>query len=223
MRPVPDELHEFDESSPLTEGALALIESTFDRPERQGIAQLRSEVEEKRLGLLYSYDFHLFGVADAEDHVLGTIVGAYLESVNCGFVTYLAVTPDARGDGIGEQLRARLVAAFRENARDAGYDDLDFVLGEVRSASPWLQKLIDGGAIPFAIDYHHPGMTPGAGQPAYTLYREPISGTREELSPQQVRRMLYSIYRRVYRVRYPLERPGFRVMIDELAERAGGL
>jgi GNAT superfamily N-acetyltransferase len=209
-----------DESSPIAEAALRLIEENFERPDRQGMAELRSEIAEKRLGLLSSYDFHMFVAVDATGEILGTAVGAYLEGVNCGFITYLTTGEPARGRGIGQQLRERLVTALRENARAAGYDDLDYVLGEIRSDSTWLQRLIQAGAIPFDITYYHPGMTPGSTQPAYTLYREPIGGSRGELPPAIVRRMIYSIYRRAYRVRYPLERPGFRAMVDELHARA---
>jgi GNAT superfamily N-acetyltransferase len=205
-----------DEASEDVADALALIEATFERPDRQGLAELRSEVAEKRMGLLSSYDFHMFVAKDEFGRIVGTTVGAYLEGVNCGFVTYLAVDPETRGRHIGRRLRARLVEAFRANAREAGYDDLDFVLGEVRSDSPWLERLRRDGAIPFALTYYHPGMAPGTTQPAYTLYREPVAGGVAELPRDRVRRMIYSIYRRAYRVRYPLDRPGFRAMMEEL-------
>lgn len=211
----------FDEASPVVEQALRLIEENFERPDRQGLAELRSEIAEKRLGLLSSYDFHMFVAKAADGRVVGTIVGAYLEGVNCGFITYLAVDESARRKGTAQKLRAALVAAFRVNARAAGYDDLDYVLGEVRSGSRWLKRLLRSGAIAFDLTYYHPGMAPGSGQPAYTLYREPIGGDTGELPPQTVRRIIYSIYRRAYRVRYPLERPGFRAMMDELATRPG--
>jgi ribosomal protein S18 acetylase RimI-like enzyme len=219
-------IEETEESSPRVEQALRLIEENFERPDRQGLAELRSEIAEKRLGLLSSYDFHMFVAAegggtveDADEVVIGTIVGAYLEGVNCGFITYLAVAEQARGRGTAQKLRTALVEAFRANARNAGYDDLDYVLGEVLSDSAWLQRLLDAGAEAFRIRYYHPGMAPGSAQPEYTLYREPIGGRRGPIEPALARRMIYSIYRRAYRVRYPLERPGFRAMIEELGAK----
>jgi GNAT superfamily N-acetyltransferase len=210
---------EVEESSPVVEQALRLIEQNFERPDRQGLAELRSEIAEKRLGLLSSYDFHMFVARNTDNEVIGTIVGAYLEGVNSGFVTYLAVDESARGAGIAQKLRAVLVEAFRDNARNAGYDDLDYVLGEVRSDSPWLKRRLRSGAEAFPITYYHPGMAPGSSQPEYTLYREPVGGPRGDIDPAVMRRIIYSIYRHAYRVRYPLERPGFRAMMDELSHR----
>jgi ribosomal protein S18 acetylase RimI-like enzyme len=230
-------IEETDERSPRVRAALALIESTFERPDRQSVAELRSELEEKRLGLLSAYDFHMLTAAEPAgsraapgtagrsderaENVLGTIVGAYLEGVNSGFITLLAVRPESRGRRVAQRLRATLFEAFRANARNAGHDDLDFVLGEVRSASPWLKRLLRTGAIAIDVTYYHPGMSPRADGPEFTLYAQPVGGTAADLDTDRVRRTIYAIYRRAYRVRYPLERPGFRSMLEELASRSG--
>jgi GNAT superfamily N-acetyltransferase len=202
------------------DGALDLIERIFARRERQNLDELRNEIEEKRRGVHAAYDFHVL-VGAHDEAVVGTAVGAYLASVNAGFILYIAVEPETRGRRLAQRLRARLVDAFRASARNAGNDDLDCVIGEVRSDSPWLKRLIRAGAIPFAITYYHPGMSPGDGQPAYTLYREPVAGDSEPLDADAVRHILYAIYRRAYRVRFPLQRPGFQAMLDALEPGTG--
>jgi GNAT superfamily N-acetyltransferase len=206
-----------DERAPEATAALELIRASFTGRDRQSMDELRSELEEKRRGLLSAYDYHLVVALDEGDAVAGAVAGAYLEGVNAGFVLYLAVAEPHRGRGLGRRLRTELVRLLRENAQEEGHPDLSWVLGEVRSDSPWLDRLLRGGALTFDFDYYHPGMSPGDGTPRYTLYREPVADRRARLPRPLVRRILYSIYRRAYRVRYPLERPGFRAMLAEVS------
>lgn len=209
-----------DERTPLAEAALELIARMFPPSERQSLVELRSEIAEKRLELLSAYDFHLLTLVGEDGRPAGTVAGVYLEGVNAGFVTYLAVRPELRGRQIARRIRSRLVRVFREDARRAEYEDLAWVIGEVRSESAWLRRLVrHRGAIPFDFTYYHPGMAPGASAVEYVLYRQPIGDRRLELPVQLVRRILYSIYRRAYRVKYPLERPPFQAMLAELEGR----
>ncbi|MBW3565247.1 MAG: hypothetical protein KY459_11020 [Acidobacteria bacterium] len=73
--------------------------------------------------------------------------------------------------------------------------------------------------IPFDLDYFHPGLVPGESQTRYILYREIFADERPTLSADETRRILYAIYRRGYRVRYPLEHPNFQVMLEQLESR----
>src|SRR5690606_13952474 len=126
-----------------------------------------------------------------------------------------------RGRGVGRLLRAELVARTRADAQRSGQADLNWVLGEVRAANPWLRQLVrKRGAIPFDLTYYHPGMAPGTDAPPYVLYRQPVADGREELPAELVRQIIYAIYRRAYRVRYPLQHPGFVAMLRELENRA---
>lgn len=210
-----------DEREPLAEAALALIGEVFRPPERQPLAELRSEVEEKRRGLLQPFDFHLLAAVAPEGGVVGVISGVYLAGVNAGFVTYLAVHAAARGRGVGRRARRALVEALRADARRAGQAELAWVLGEVRSDSAWIRRLVrTRGAIPFDLTYYHPGMRLDPAAPGYVLYREPIGDARRELPAAEVGRVLYAVWRRGYRVRYPLERETFRAMLAELEGRA---
>jgi GNAT superfamily N-acetyltransferase len=218
--PEPELVPILDEREPLAEQAFALIHSMFAPADRQPISELMSELAERRLGLLSNHNFHLIAARYHDDaEPAGAIIGVYLGGVNAGLVMYLAVRKRYRGHGLGRLLRPRLVQAFQHDARRAGHDDIAFVLGEVRARSPWLRRLVrTRGAIPFDFDYYHPGMAPGAGE-TYVLYRQPFADSRRELPVSLVRRVLYAIYRRAYRVRYPLQREGFVVMLRQLEGR----
>jgi GNAT superfamily N-acetyltransferase len=209
-----------DEEDPLASDSLLVIEEMFNRQDRQALSELRSEIAEKRLGLLAGYDFHLITVPTPEGEAAATVAGVYLQGVNAGFVTSLASRPRHQGRRLARRLRNALVECFREDARREEYHDLNWVLGEVRSASPWLRRLVrHRGAIPFDLEYFHPGMAPDGSGEAYTLYRQPVGDRRAELPVSEVKQILYAIWRRAYRVRYPLERPGFRRMLSQLEGR----
>ena len=204
-----------DERDAQAEHALQLIVDSFAPPHRQPIEQLRMEVAEKRLGLLNMTDFHLLAAAKRDGGILGVVSGVYLSGINAGLVTYLVVQRAGRGHGLGSELRAALVSHFRADAKRAGHEDLAYVVGEVESESPWLTRLLRDGALPFRFDYYHPGMEPGSDQ-RYTLYRQPVGDTRDPLPRSTIRQIIYAIYRRGYRVRYPLGRRGFRAMLEAL-------
>lgn len=209
-----------DERESLAEAALDLIADMFAAHERQPITELRSEIAERRLGMLSGYNFHLLtAVYEGEAIPAGTIAGLYLDGVNAGFITYLAVRKQYRGQRLARVLRPRLIEVFRADARREEYDDLAWVLGEVRADSPWLKRLIrTRGAIPFDLAYYHPGMSLGDSEP-YVLYRQPIGDHRRELPADLVRRTLFAIYQRGYRVRYPLNRDIFSNMLEQLEGR----
>ena len=209
-----------DERGALAQEALELIAASFKREDRHSLADLRSEIAEKRLELLTLYDFHLLVRLDEAARVAAAAIGVYLAAGNAGFISYLAVRPDARGYGVGREVRGALIEAFRDDARRAGRDELAWVVGEVRADSPWIARLVrERGAIPLDLTYYHPGMQPGASPEPYLLYCEPIGDRRRELPAAEVRRLIYAVWRRAYRVRYPLQREGFVAMMAELEGR----
>ncbi|CAN5734570.1 hypothetical protein BH23GEM9_BH23GEM9_20760 [soil metagenome] len=209
-----------DERDPVAAPALSLIHDMFEPVDRQPVSEMLSELAERRLGMFSTYNHHLFAALHDDDaEPAGCILGVYLGGVNAGFVMYLAVRRRYRGKRIARLLRPSLIDAFRADAVRVGHDDLAWVLGEVRASSPWLRRLVrTRGAIPFDLDYYHPGMEPG-GPERFILYRQPLGDTRLELPTALTRRVLYAIYRRAYRVRYPLQRAGFLAMIEELQQR----
>lgn len=210
-----------DEREPLADAALALITDMFAPADRQPLAELRSELAERRLGMTSGSYLHLLAaVEEGSTEPAGIIVGVYLDRVNAGFISYLAVRHNFRGQRIARVLRPRLIETFTEDARREGREDVAWILGEVRRESPWLRRLVrTRGAIPFDLRYYHPGMSLDGGE-EYVLYRQPVSDMRRELPVALVRRILYAIYRRAYRVRYPLQRDIFADMLRQLECRS---
>ena len=209
-----------DERSDLAAQALGLIESAFPPSERQPISQIAMEIEEKRRGLLTSYDFHLFAAISEDGEVMGVSSGVYLGGVNTGFVTYLAVRKRFRDRQLGRRMRVGLIEAFRRDARNLEWDDLAAVVGEVRLDSPWLSRLVrERGVLPLDLTYFHPGVRPGESPVRWILYRQPIGDGRDRLPAVEVRQLLYAVWRRAYRIRWPLEYPAFQHMLDELEGR----
>lgn len=209
-----------DERGELAREALALIGEAFPARDRQPLHQIGMEIAEKRLGLLTSYDFHLLAATTADGVVAAIAAGVYLGGVNAGFVTYLAVRPEQRSMHLGRRMRVALIECFRDDADRAAGEELRWVIGEVRLENPWLRRLVrDRGAIPFDLDYHHPGVVPGEAGERWVLYRQPVGDFRERLPREEVARLLYAVWRRAYRIRWPLESAAFRRMLDELADR----
>jgi ribosomal protein S18 acetylase RimI-like enzyme len=209
-----------DERTQLAREALDLIGESFPPHDRQPLDQIAMEIAERRMGLLTSYDFHLFAAIDVEERVLGVSAGVYLGGVNAGFVTYLAVRPEARERQLGRRLRVRLVDAFRADARRMEWEELAWVVGEVRRQSPWLRRLVrERAAIPFDLRYFHPGVDAQRTDEQWIIYRQPVGDHREELPVSEVVQLLYAIWRRAYRVRWPLQQAGFTAMLEQLEGR----
>jgi GNAT superfamily N-acetyltransferase len=209
-----------DERSSLAAAALELIRDSFSPRDRQPVEQIAMEIAEKRLGLLTSYDFHIFAAVDEDENVLAVSSGVYLGGVNTGFVTYLAVREEHRTKKLGRRTRTALVEAFQNDARSLDWSELAAVVGEVRLESPWLRRLVrDRSVLPLHFGYYHPGEDPATSMARYILYRQPWVDTRTELPVREVRQLLYAIWRRAYRVRWPLERESFHLMLQELEGR----
>jgi len=209
-----------DERDPLAKQALQLVQEMFAPEDRQSTRALMTEIAESRMQLLQGDGFHVITALDEEGRSMGTIVGVYLMNVNAGFVLYLAVRPEYRGREIARTLRRQLARSFSEDALRNDHEGLAWVVGEVQAESAWLRRLVrERGAIPFDLTYYHPGMTPGAAEKEYILYRDPVSDTRPTLPAQLVRQIIYDIYRRGYRLSYPLLHSGFAAMIEELDGR----
>lgn len=209
-----------DERDPLAREALKLIVEMFLPSDRQSTSALLSEVAESRMELLEGDGFHLFTALSEEGIPMGTAIGVYLRAVNAGFILYIAVRPEYRSREAARTLRRELAMAFREDARRNGRGELAWVIGEIEAESAWLRRLVrERNVIPFDFTYYHPGMSPGSGDKEYILYRQPVGDTREEIPAQLVRQIIYDIFRRAYRVSYPLVHPGFAAMIAELEGR----
>lgn len=205
-----------DERTELARASIELIHVAIG--DVQPTADLLSELEECRRGYPSGGDYHLLAAVGEDGEPIAAAAGVYLEGVRAGFITYLAVRPEMRNQQLGRTLRAHLVDCFHADARADGAE-LAWTVGEVRRESAWLRTLVQGGrAIPFHLGYFHPWM-PLRAEGRYVLYREPAADTRAELPSHEVARLLFAIWRRAYRIRYPLQSETFCHMMRGLEGR----
>jgi GNAT superfamily N-acetyltransferase len=205
-----------DHRSPYFGPALRIYNRVFPKDERTGRRYFIEVLREKRLGLLYPFNF-FFLVARQDERVVGMTTGSYLAVVNIGFVGYLAVLPSLKGRRVGSKLRDRLVQEMRRSARASGRDDLSAALGEVDTRNPWLHNLVRNKRVfVLDVDYRQPPLRPGGHEVPLALYLESISRPVSRLAADEVRALVYAIYRRLYRVRFPLRLPTFRKMLQSM-------
>jgi len=205
-----------DERTPLAHAAIELLHTAIG--DVQPADDLLTEIEECRRGLPSGGKYHLLAAVDGDQRPFAVAAGVYLEAMNAGFITYLAVQPEMRNRQLGTTLRAELLACFHDDAAERGAE-LAWTVGEVRRDSAWLRSLVQGGrAIPFDLGYFHPWMSLRA-EGRYVLYREPAADTRPELPSDEVARLLFAIWRRAYRIRYPLQSETFCYMLRGLEGR----
>ena len=208
-----------DHRTPDFRAALRLYHRVFPVKETIDQSYFVEILREKRLGLLFPFNLH-FLVARAGGRVVGLATGSYLAVVNMGFVGYLAAAPGMKGARIGVRLRSRLVEEMRRDARASGQSDLDAVMGEVESDNPWLRHLVEHrGALALDFDYQQPALG-GSGPPVpLVLYLAPIAKPIRSVPVSRMRAILYAIQRRIYRIRFPLREPSFRLMLRSLEGR----
>ena len=103
-----------DERTQLARDAIELLQAAIG--DVQPAADLLSEIEECRRGLPSGGDYHLLVALDDDGEPAAAAAGVYLEAVNAGFITYLAVRPDVRNQQLGRKLRAHLLECFHHDA-----------------------------------------------------------------------------------------------------------
>ncbi len=208
-----------DHRHPSFSGMMRLFNRVFPPKEKIDRGYFEQILAEKRMGLLDPFNTHVL-VARRGRRVVGFATGTYLAVVNMGFVGYLAVDPALKGLRLGNRLRRRLVKELRRDATAAGHDDLDGVLGEIERPNPWLRHLVrERSALALDLDYRQPPLRPDEPQVPLVLYIEPIARPIKRMPTARVRAVLYAIYRRLYRLRFPLREPSFRAMLRSLGTR----
>ncbi len=196
-----------------------LIRRNFPPNELVGRSEWRASLREREAGLWSDSRWHLV-IAEHKGDVIGVASGTYLGNVNVGVVGYLAVSPGARGFGVGPKLRAKLRSLFREDAREITGETLDAVIGEVRRDNPWLRRLVRSDRV-LALDfiYFQPRLRPSDRPVPLVLYFEGVAQVRQRLPSARIRMILYSLWRRIYRVPRPMAHGAFRRMIGDLEGR----
>lgn len=207
-------------NDPVLGAALRLLKRVFPRAELLPRSGWLRVMRERQEGLWADLNWHLF-VAEYHGVVLGVASGSYVGNVNVGLIGYIAVAPRARSMGIGPRLRLALQLAFERDALRIRQRPLEAIVGEVHTDNPWLRRLVvRRGAIALDFPYYQPSLhRRGAAAVSLVLYYQPMRGPRASLPQSLVRQLVYTIWRRVYRVANPLSRPAFRRMLRSLAGR----
>lgn len=208
-----------DSTDPVLTKVHDLIRRTFPPDELVRRHEWRDSLREREAGLWSDSRWHLV-VAERKGRVIGVASGTYLGNINIGTVGYLAVSPKARGFGIGPRVRAKLRTLFRQDAREIRGTTLAAVIGEVRRDNPWLRALIRSERVlALNFKYFQPRLRAGDRPVPLVLYYEGIGRPRQRLAAAEVRRILYSTWRRIYRIPRPMTRPSFRWMLQDLEGR----
>jgi hypothetical protein len=197
-----------------------LVRRTFHANKLVGIHEWRDSLREQEAGLWSDIRWHLV-LAEHQGRVVGVASGMYLGNINMGIVGYLAVGAQARGLGVGSKLRARLRASFHRDARKLTGKPLEAVIGEVRRDNPWLRSLVRNDRV-LALDftYFQPRLHPGDRLVSLVLYYEGIARPRRRLAAARIRTILYTTWRRIYRIARPLTHREFRRMLADLEGRS---
>ncbi len=205
--------------------AYRLLRRTFPKAEVVNRVEWQDSLRERAAGLWTDIRWHLV-IAEAAGRVVGVVTGTYLGNVNTGVIGYLAVAQSKRHLGLGPRLRARLRTAFERDAKRIRREPLQAVVGEVRRDNPWLETLIRRERV-LALDfpYLQPRLRRSERPVSLVFYYESLDRARRRLSSAAIRRLLYTIWRRIYRISRPLSDVAFRRMLAALADRrmVGGI
>ncbi len=199
--------------------AYAILEETFRRGERVALRDWIGSLTEKSSSVLTDLSWHLF-VAEYNGKVVGLASGTYLGNVNIGVVGYLASTPEVRSKGTGTRLRKRLRKSFELDAQRIVSRPLEAVIGEVSANNPWLRSLARRPEV-LVLDfpYFQPRLYEDDVPSPFVLYYESMQGARESIPVAELSKILYAVWRRIYRISRPLDQAVFRTMLASLEHR----
>jgi hypothetical protein len=176
-------------------------------------------MRERDRGLWTELNWHVL-VAELGRRLVGVATGSYVGTPNIGVIGYIAVARGRRSRGLGPRLRRRLRALFERDARGVHENGLAALVGEVRIDNAWLYHLVRReGAIALDFPYYQPSLRGRRDPVPLVLYYQPLRRRRRSLPVAEVRRLLYPLWRRPYRVGRPLTRAPFRRMLRALVGR----
>lgn len=199
--------------------AYALLKRTFPPSELVKVSDFLRTFRERAAGVWTDFLWHVV-VGERGQTLLGCATGSYIGSLNVGVIGYLAVTNGLRSRGLGPRLRERLRHAFDVDARRMHGHGVDAIVGEVEAHNPWLARLVRYyDAIPLDLPYYQPPVRPTEPDVPLVLYYQPLRRRVTRLPATEVRRLVYAIWRRAYRITAPLEHLRFQKMLEALEGR----
>ncbi len=204
---------------PAIAGAYRLLRRVFSARELVRRRDLREAIVERNRGVLGDLNWHMI-VAERAGVLVGVATVSYLGDLNVGMVGYLAVRAGERSGGVGLKLRAKLLRALHRDALRIRGRPVDALVGEVKAENPWLTHLVTvHEALALDFPYWQPSIDGRARPVPLVLYYQPIARERTSLGADEVRRLLYAIWRRLYRVPKPMKDPRFRRMLAAIQGR----
>ncbi len=217
--PRPSFREVIDPTDPALLQAHTLLRRAFHKTELVSRSEWQESLSERDAGLWSDSQWHIL-VAELEGEVIGVASGTYLGNINIGVIGYLAVSARARGFGVGPRLRKRLRTLFVRDARRIHGAPLEAIVGEVRPDNPWLRTLTrQESVLALDFDYLQPDLH-RSGQPVpLVLYYESLTRIRRRLPTALLRRILYTTWRRIYRIARPMSHAPFRRMLAGLKGR----
>jgi hypothetical protein len=199
--------------------AYRLLHGEFHEAEMSPRRDWTNALRERAHGLLHDVAWHLM-VAERGGRVIAAASGTYLGNVNVGVIGYVVVRRNARVAGLGPRIRQALRKAFEADAVRLGHGALEAIVGEVRADNPWLRSLVRReGALALDFEYVQPALDPKLEPVPLVFYYQPLRRPVRSLDAAYLRRLLFTIWRRAYRVSRPLARPAFRRMLRSIAQR----
>ncbi len=196
-----------------------LLRGAFGKAELVSLREWRASLRERTRGLWTDSTWHLL-IAERDARVVGVVSGNYLGNLNVGAIGYLAVSAAGRGLGLGPRLRRRLRTRLDQDARRIRGEPLAALVGEVNEGNPWLRTLSRRPEVlPLDFQYYQPRLDPSHRLARYVFYYESLHGRRRALPVVELRQLLYTLWRRVYRIPRPLSRQPFRRMMQALDGR----
>lgn len=209
-------------SEPAFSAAHAMLRREFQRAEMLPVSDWRNAMREREEGLWTDVAWHLL-VAERDEELVAAASGSYLGNLNVGIIGYIAVVPEARSFGLGPRMREALRRCFESDARLVRRAPLEAIVGEVNKENPWLRHLVRRtGAIALDFPYFQPSLGKTQHPVSLVLYYQPLRRRRRSLPATEVRRLLYSLWRRTYRIAQPMSNPEFRRMLRSLTARRVG-
>ena len=200
-------------------GAYRLLRAAFSSRELVRRRDIREAIIERNRGFLGDLNWHML-VAERGKILVGVATISYVGELNIGVVGYLAVRSSERSTGLGLRLRARLLQAVHKDALRIRKRPVDALIGEVRAENPWLRHLVVvHRALALDFPYWQPSIDGKARPVRLVLYYQPIARERTDLSGNEVRRLLYVIWRRLYRIPRPMKDATFLKMLTALQGR----
>lgn len=152
---------------------MTLYETTFKEGEKEPRASLEAQLCPE--GREATGAAIAIGFVTARDRVDGGIILSYLNSVNCGFISYLVVSPLLRCRGVGTQLFEEGKTVLQRAAESSGHVGVAGVFTELEKESPAEPRTLRRfrfwerlGVLPLDMEWVYPQLAPG--RPPLSMY-----------------------------------------------------